>query len=136
MADQNDVEQNIQLARRLAEFGEEVKIRPHLEGGSNPELQLGSLLGDFKRYDPKRAPLKKFVKNSIATANKQGANIPVMVIEDKHYNKQDVLNSLKGNLKADNEKKNITHVWLLMDKELIAIKRADAVTGKIETILP
>lgn len=86
-ADQSDLAYNFEKAKILAENGEEIKIRPHVEGaGKNPELELrNSQLADFK-VDMERTTIEKFVRNSIDSANGQMAN-PVLVIKNDRYDK-------------------------------------------------
>ncbi|NNV54541.1 phage minor head protein [Limnovirga soli] len=136
LADKNDLAQNIQLSRQLAEFGEEVYIRPHTNEthAKNPELKIGGTIGDFK-VDPKLTTIEKFVRNSIDGANKQACNIPVIVIDAKRYNKEEIWQALYGELKSPTRKKNISHVWLMLDKQLIKFSRAQ-IMKNLKDLLP
>ncbi|MDP1812352.1 MAG: phage minor head protein [Sediminibacterium sp.] len=128
LADEVDLAENIAFSRRLAEHGEEVFIRPHSDHDKvkNPELKLVGTLGDYK-VDKNKATIEKFVRNSLNSANKQGTNIPVIVIEDKRYNRDEVWQALRGELIDAKRKKNISHVWLLLDKKLVKLDRASIV---------
>lgn len=135
LADEKELQQNIQLSRRMAEHNTEVYIRPHSmdKNMKNPELQLGSLKGDFK-VDPKLTSLEKFVRNAIDGANKQAANIPVIVITEDRYNKTELWRALKGELNDPSRKRFVSHVWLLLDKQLVKLTRAQIAKGSSDLL--
>ena len=135
LADPTDLDQNIQLSKQLAEDGEEVYIRPHTDllRVKNPELQLGSSTGDFKVHADSN--VYRFVKNSITSANDQQCNIPVIVLPATTYDRDLIWRGLRSDLVHTGRKKNITHVWLMTDKKLVKLGRADIVKD-LKSLLP
>jgi Phage Mu protein F like protein len=127
LADIKDLEQNITLSRRLAEHGEEVFIQPHsfTDKVKNPELKLGANQADFK-VDKNKTTVEKFVRNSLNNANIQQA-MPVLVINENRYNKNEIWRALRGELLETKRKKNIATVWLLLNKQLVKITREQIV---------
>lgn len=132
-ADEADIDINKPLAMQLASHGETVYIRPHDTAVKNPELQLGSLTGDFKTKI--KTTVDRFVKNSIRSANNQACNIPVIVIPGNKYDRDLVWGGLRSDLKHTDRKKNVSHVWLLLDKQLVKISRAD-IMKDLKQLLP
>lgn len=134
-ADPKDLAQNIQFSKRLAEFGETVKIMPHepaVQKAKSPEILIGSAAADFKANI--NTALHKFVKNSINSANDQKC-MPVIVLPGNIYNRDEVWRGLRADLSNPERKKSISHVWLMLDKELVKIKRGDLLKAK-ENFLP
>jgi SPP1 gp7 family putative phage head morphogenesis protein len=135
IADKKDLNENIVLAKRLAAHGQEVHIQPHSfdKKVKNPEIKLGSFDSDFK-IDSAKTNIEKFVRNAIDSANTQGANPPVLVIKNERYKKVDVWRALRGQFSETKRKKNISEVWLLLDDDLVKIKRADVVKNLINKL--
>ncbi len=127
-ADAIDLNYNMQQATRLADHGEQVKIRPQVMAAKNPELELinGTQKADFKQPE---VATKNSYEKQIIRASKQQAQIPVMVFTPANYNKLEIVRALNNRamwVKA----KGITEVWLMFEKELVKITRADIKLGK------
>lgn len=130
LADKNDLETNIQLAKRLAAHEHQVHIEPHIHasagGSKNPEIKIAGVLGDFKVLNPLKS-LKNSIEKNIKGANTQGASIPVLVVSGDKYDKGETVRALNNLFKPgerSKETRNITHVWFLFDNELIRLARA------------
>ena len=138
MADKTDLPYNLEKSQVLADAGEQVRIRPHVSEKKikNPELELhnGTQTGDFKT-DSVKTSFEKYVRNSIDSANKQQANIPVLVLIRDRYDKNTVWKALRGELSGAKRKKHITEVWLLIDTELTKITR-EQVALNAKEVLP
>jgi SPP1 gp7 family putative phage head morphogenesis protein len=139
MADGNDIDYNKEKGQILADAGETVHIRPHVPQKKkypvkNAELGLynESQIGDFKSVQ--KTKTEKFVRNSIDSANKQKANIPIIVLQPDKYNKQDIWQALRGELLEAKRKKNITEVWILVETRLTKLTREQIVLGLIDLL--
>lgn len=137
-ADKADLQNNFENAQILADAGEHVRIRPHSldKNVKNPEYDFynGTHTGDVKN-DPLRTSTEKFIRNSIDSANKQKANIPVIVLKKDRYDKKQVWQALRGELLETKRKKNITEVWLIVDGKFAKITREQIKLGE-DQVLP
>lgn len=135
-ADPADVKDNMVSAKLLADNGEPVKIRKHVnvKGVKNPEIELrGGKLGDFKSVKPD-SKLGTGINSAIKNASKQGAEIPVIKISRSNYSKSDVIRTLNGALNGRN--KNISEVWLMYGKTLIKLTRDEILSKDYYDRLP
>lgn len=126
-ADRSDLEQNINAANKIVdELKKDVYIRFHIEGGivhgrKNPELSIGktNISGDLKTYDGK-GNFVNFIKNSLKSAGKQGAQYAVLDIG----NQKDISllrRLLPGSL--DKQNTGISRVLLIKGKRAVEITR-------------
>lgn len=136
MAHEHDLEYNLRHSTILADRGETINIRPHLESGKNPELELykGTQIGDFKQPEPKSNPKNSYEHQIKATAQ-QGGQIPVLVMTVANYNRLDMIRAL-NNDKLWEKASAITEVWMLFDDQLIKVTREEIKHKKYYSKLP
>lgn len=125
MAAKTDLNYNIEKSTILADNGEVVKIRPHIEAEKikNPELELynSTQLGDFK--EPIVKTRNSYEKNIRRAAN-QGAQIPVFVMKENTYSHELFIRAFDNN-EMWKKATAITEVWIMYDKNLIKITREE-----------
>lgn len=133
--DRTDYTENLQYADWLLKAGYNVRIRPHSfeQGTKNPEtwVQLPDgewVLGDFKRFKPHKATDKgeDFIQKAIKSAREQGANLPVVLLNNPHT----TLNNLRTKLRACFQKghnETVFSVILIYNdtKELVYLTRKE-----------
>lgn len=124
-ADQSDVTQNIEAAKKLAKnLEKDIFIRPHIDvdGHKNPELGIETKnnKADLKTY-PGDSKITNFIQNRIKGAGKQGANTAVVDITLYKGNKETLEASIKGALKGRN--KTVRKVILIDNNEVRTITR-------------
>ncbi|MGN7787408.1 phage minor head protein [Niabella sp. 22666] len=140
MADPADLEYNLTHTQRLADLGESSSIRPHIttKDVKNPELEMykGTQVGDFKEPKPKGNPKNSYEKQIINTG-KQGANIPVIVLNDLNYSRVDMIRALSnGELWKNKHIATITELWLMFEGVLVKITREAIERGEFKNLLP
>lgn len=139
MADTVDKEDNIIKSNRLADFGEDVRIRPHIKDAKNPEIDLykGTQIGDFTRPRPKGDVFKTSYESRIKAKGKQGCQIPVFEMDEFNYKKLDMVRAIKNKALWQNKHtKAITELWLLFEHVLVKITREDITLGSFVSKLP
>jgi hypothetical protein len=131
--DLRDGAANIKAAKKLAEeLEQDVYILPHIENSDklsvkNPELAIGrkAYTADLKTFNPDVASsTRKFVANSVNTANKQGCKAVICDISKapETNSLKIAADKLRGDLKGTG-KANIKKVVIIKDKAVIMVTR-------------
>lgn len=125
MASSSDLKYNIEKSTALADYGQTVRIRPHVEqpGIKNPELHLynSTQIGDYK--EPIAKSRNSYEKN-IRRAAKQGAQIPVFVMNEVNYSRETFIRAFENDA-LWNKATSVTEVWLLFDDQLVKVTREE-----------
>lgn len=128
MADTQDFETNQQYAKVLADNGDSVKIRPHIEGVKNPEVALtnDTQIADFKT--PK-ACKKRSIENNLIAAAEQQCDVAVLVLKKEDYNPAEIVRAFNNDLLWANTKQKdagrLSEVWIIVEQKLIKITREE-----------
>lgn len=138
-ADANDLEQNIEAARKLAkELAKDIYIRYHVEGGivhghKNPELAIGkaATLGDLKTYQG-NTKFENFIDNSLKGVNTQGGQVAVLDISKQDNFAIVLRRKLVGGLKSRNN--NVQRVILINGNKVAEITRKQIAAGDFSAL--
>lgn len=124
-----EVEENLLFAKSISKYGHLVKLLPYLEQNQhlqqkNPDASIDGTVADFKNPTKTKNPGSR-ISSLISEANKQGANIVVIGIDNPAIN----FASLKKALRSATQptfNHNIKEIWL-MDRanKIVKIKRSE-----------
>lgn len=141
MADNKDLTQNIDLAKVLADNGDSVRIRPHVnqDGVKNPELSLvnETQVADFKQL---QGCSKSAVERNIKYAAGQGCDVAVLVIKPEAYSQKVIIDTLNNdrlwNATDRSNARGIAEVWLMIDKLVVKLTREEIKLRSYLRLLP
>lgn len=138
MSHQEDLKYNLEKSQQLADSGEHVKVRPHIDAQfvKNPELELynGTQLGDFKQPAPK-SNYKNSYEHQIKKTAAQKSQIPILVFDKTNYKKAELIRALNNDLMWKSATV-VTEVWLMFDSNLIKITREEITLKTYYSKLP
>ena len=135
----SDVPYNFKYAKVCADNGEAINLRPDIQKDNvkNPEIELSNgWIADFKEPEPDKS-IKNSVEQNIKSADKQGCNIPILIMQDKYYDKVGIIRALDNILSKSNKKKEIKGIWFIFkNKTLIKIERNEIIEKTYYSKLP
>lgn len=118
IAYKQDLLYNIQMADKVIPTSKSLLIRPHIEGGKNPELLVDGKLGDFKK--PKSWAS---IKNSLKAAHDQKCEICLVDATSLNFSEIDrAFGKLNVNFGGTNNS-NIKELWIITGKKTITLER-------------